>query len=520
MPAASAPSTRSPSRRVIASIEIETYNVFETDRPPENKLLYRMANNIHTLTHDYVIERELLFKVGDRYDPALVAETERNLRRLPFLRRADVSAAINPDGAVDVTVRTYDSWTLEVVASFKRAGGKTSASAGLTDHNLAGYGKTLSAVYRRSGAADSQSFGYGDPQFLGKEHLVYAMRADSSPESRTYSLSLDRPFFASIARTALGSTFSYGEHTSTDYSGEAGASPFHARVIEAGLTYGVTLATSTERTRHLKFGLLGHRTDYSGIPGVSSGPAPDHRHLGFFQLSGDWEELNFIKVRRIQKFTHAEDYNLGLGLFPSVEWAPHFRPLSTTESEILPGMAVSKGFAWSEQLLLFNSAYRSRYVNGGNGDRVASIEATYFVRGLKNQTLAVHSGLTLGWHLDASGLLSLGEENGLRGYGLSQFTGNRRFLFNVEDRIFLLDELWRLLDIGAVVFFDSGYVWPASSRIKPNDMKSSVGLGLRAAPSRSAGNSPVRIDLAYALSDNGSGSRLSLSILAGQAFGP
>ncbi|PIP82310.1 MAG: hypothetical protein COR54_15505, partial [Elusimicrobia bacterium CG22_combo_CG10-13_8_21_14_all_63_91] len=75
-------------------------------------------------------------------------------------------------------------------------------------------------------------------------------------------------------------------------------------------------------------------------------------------------------------------------------------------------------------------------------------------------------------------------------------------------------------DIGAVVFFDSGYVWPASSRVQPNDMKSSVGLGLRVAPSRSAGNSPVRIDLAYALSDNKSSSRFSLSILAGQAFGP
>jgi len=76
------------------------------------------------------------------------------------------------------------------------------------------------------------------------------------------------------------------------------------------------------------------------------------------------------------------------------------------------------------------------------------------------------------------------------------------------------------LDIGAVVFFDSGYVWPASSRVQPNDMKSSVGLGLRVAPSRSGGNSPVRIDLAYALSDNKSSSRFSLSILAGQAFGP
>jgi hypothetical protein len=52
------------------------------------------------------------------------------------------------------------------------------------------------------------------------------------------------------------------------------------------------------------------------------------------------------------------------------------------------------------------------------------------------------------------------------------------------------------------------------------DLRSSVGLGLRVAPSRSASNNPVRIDMAYALSDNQTRSRWSLSILAGQAFGP
>jgi hypothetical protein len=265
---------------------------------------------------------------------------------------------------------------------------------------------------------------------------------------------------------------------------------------------------------------LAHRADYSALPNQNAGPIPPDEQLGFLQLGGDWERLEFIKVRRIQKFTHDEDYNLGLVVLPAVAWAPSMRPLRTTGSQILPSITASKGFSGAGQLLSLSSGYSSKYVDGGNTNSLASFSAAYFVRGLKDQTLAFHSALVLGWHLDPSSPLTLGEANGLRGYGLTAFSGDRSFLFNIEDRIFIKDELWRLVDVGTVVFYDSGYVWPSMTKVDLADLRSSVGLGLRVAPSRSASNNPVRIDMAYALSDNQTRSRWSLSILAGQAFGP
>lgn len=504
---------RLPAGLVISSIRIETHNVFDTSAPPENKLLYRAANSIHRQTRDPVIWRELLFAIGDDYDQALIEETERNLRALSFIRRAEISASVNNQDTVDVIVRTYDSWTLEVVANFKRAGGSTSLKTGLAEHNILGEGKAGSAVYSRDGTAVSKSFGYQDPQFLHQKHLQYSMAAVTSPGSENYSLSLNRPFYTSIAPSALGGTISYGK---SDVSTAAGA--VSRGVVEAGVNYGIALATSTERTRRVNLGLLAHRADFQPIPGRSTGPMPAREQLGFIRLGVDWEELDFITVRRIQKFTRDEDYNLGLGVFPTAAWAPAVRAFGTSEAQILPGILVRKGFALSNQLLLLSSGYSSKYVNGDNSNRLASFDAAYFVRGLRYQTLAFHTSLDLGWHLDPATPLVLGEVNGLRGYGLSQFTGNRRFLFNIEDRIYVWDELLRLIDVGMVLFYDSGYVWPSSSSIKLADLKNSVGLGLRMAPSRSAGNDPVRIDLAYALSNNQSRSRWSLSILAGQAF--
>ncbi|HAH04907.1 MAG TPA: hypothetical protein DCM05_00040 [Elusimicrobia bacterium] len=519
-PSAAAPraALRLPAGLVIATIRIETHNVFDTDVPPENKLLYRAANKIRIQTHDAVIARELLFAVGDRYDPALVAETERNLKLLPFIRHAEAEASVNKSGTVDVVMRTYDSWTLEVVASFKRAGGVVSGRAGLTENNLLGEGKMLSAIYRRDGDASSKVFAWKDPQFLGRPHLEYSMFAESAPGSQHYSLSLNRPFYASITRSALGGTALYTENSVSTYSGDVPAGLVRRRVIEAGVDYGIAAATSTERIRRIKFGLLAHRADFRTIADLPSGPVPESEQLGFMKVGGDWEELDFITVRRIEKFTHDEDYNLGFAANPAVAWAPAIGAFKTSEAQILPSLSLSKGFTWSSHLLFLKFDYSSKYVDGGNSNRLASLGATYYVRGLRYQTLAFHTGLDLGWHLDPSAQLTLGESTGLRGYGLSEFTGNRRFLFNIEDRLYVWDELWRLIDVGAVLFYDSGYAWPSSSSVKLSNLKNSVGLGLRLAPTRSAGNNPVRIDLAYALSDNKSSSRWSLSILAGQAF--
>lgn len=500
--AAPRPSLQLPAGLVISTITIETHNVFETELPEEDKLLFRTANRVHRITREYVILRELLFEAGDRYDAALAAETERILRGLPFVRRAEIEPVVNKDGTVTVTVRTYDSWTLEVVANYKRAGAATAIKAGLADDNIMGLGKSGSAVYSNNWGAASADFKYKDRQFLNYKRMQYTMAARTAPGAQSLALELDRPFYASIARSAMGGSASYATSPDGDYT---------RRAINTGVYYGLSMAPSTQRTRRFKFGLLAHRSE-------SNGPLPERDRSIMFQLSAEWEELDFLTVRRIRKFTHDEDYNLGLGVFPSLGLAPAIRSLGATQTQLVPSLRVSKGYTWGDQLVFLNSAYSSRYSNGYNSDIRASLDAAYFVRGLRYQTLAFHVGADMTWRTGPDGLLTLGEFNGLRGYGVDQFEGTRRFLFNVEDRVYVWDDLLSLMDIGAVVFFDSGYVWPAAGPVRLSDLKNGVGLGLRVAPSRSSGNSPVRIDLARALNGGSGRPRWSLSILGGQAF--
>ncbi|UPT72630.1 MAG: hypothetical protein M0D55_11765 [Elusimicrobiota bacterium] len=139
--------------RPIRAVVIETNNVFDPGLPAESKRIYRAANTLHRTTRESVVRREVLFEPGAPYDPLLARETERNLRALSYIRRAEVTAAATADGGVDVLVRTWDSWSLEVVAGFKRVGGSTELKGGFAEHNAFGRGNDLTAVYTSAGGS-------------------------------------------------------------------------------------------------------------------------------------------------------------------------------------------------------------------------------------------------------------------------------------------------------------------------------------------------------------------------------
>ena len=106
----------------IREVNVTVDNVFNPDNPKENKPLYRWANKVHVPTHDPVIESALLFKVGDRYDSRVLAESARALRGRGYLADVKIGpenydAAANTVG-VDVHVR--DAWTLAPELKFSQ----------------------------------------------------------------------------------------------------------------------------------------------------------------------------------------------------------------------------------------------------------------------------------------------------------------------------------------------------------------------------------------------------------------
>ena len=186
---------------VFGKIRIETSPIFspqEVDGASGPlRLLRRVMNGLHTTTKQHVLRREMLFAPGDRYDPELLAETERNLRTLGFLNSVKVAAGdTTPDGRVEVLVSARESWSLQTAVAYSLAsGGDQRWNVSFSDNNFLGYGVTMGAGV---GADENTTFWnlwYRQRRFLGTD---FWFGADTSKleEGHIRSVFLRRPFWA------------------------------------------------------------------------------------------------------------------------------------------------------------------------------------------------------------------------------------------------------------------------------------------------------------------------------------
>ena len=82
-----------------------------------------------------------------------------------------------------------------------------------------------------------------------------------------------------------------------------------------------------------------------------------------------------------------------------------------------------------------------------------------------------------GWRQKTTYQVILGGANGLRGYPVYRFAGNRLAIGNLEYRFYLPLEILTVR-IGGAAFFDIGTVWRRNEKIDPGDLRSDIGLGL------------------------------------------
>ena len=127
-----------------------------------------------------------------------------------------------------------------------------------------------------------------------------------------------------------------------------------------------------------------------------------------------------------------------------------------------------------------------------------------------------------GSDLDRDRQLSLGGDNGLRGYKARAFNGDKRLFLNLEDRMHFADDVLRLVSFGAAAFCDiGGATYGELGRLISDDLYGDVGVGLRIAFPRSSGGQVLRVDAALPLRDGDDGSgtfELRLVFSTGQLF--
>lgn len=476
----------------IVAIRVVRHNVFDVDKPETSAWPYRAANSLHVVSRERFIRSLLLCKEGEPLNSALLAESERLLRATGFLNPVSITAAPREDGA-EVLVETFDQWTLDLDVSFGIHGARRRSGLAIEDSNFLGFGKELLLDWRRDQERNSVTFGYRDPVFLGTRWRL-AFRHVEASDGGGDEFSLEYPFFALSTPFAGGLRVLQEDRTSWLYAGGKKQVSGHVSRHAARVWAGMRLPSWEPNHDRLIIGFFTDRVSYDDWSWLTGGAfePPEGRDLAGLEVGWERQSDRFQVVRGFRSWQRQED--LALGPNWSVLVGVSLRELGGDGSRLLVRGSGRAGFLFGRLFTSLETAVSGRVEDGQIHDGVLSVEGVATMIGERGwrARLAADSG----WRLDRDRQLTLGADNGLRGWNPDTFDGTSRAVANLEWRTRLTDEVLHLAIVGVSVFADAGYTWGARVGRNTGRVRGDVGIGLLAEITRSARVRIVRIELA------------------------
>ena len=502
----------------IGKIQIESNDVFSPEEAAKG-WFYRAANSIHITTRESFLRKQLLFSEGDLLDIARLAETERNLRALPFIKSASVTASAPHDGVSDVLVVTQDSWTTEPGGSYGSKGGTTTYSVELTETDLLGTGRQISVAYDKGIERTSRLLSFQDPYLFRPFWRGKLFLADNS-DGRQRQIEIARPFYAFSTPWAADLLASRLVEENKLYQAGKTFSTFSHQSDETLGSYGRAFSSSEFQAERGTLGL--DFTEDRFFP-VADKPVPilpaDRK---FRYLFGTYEhvENSFETLNFVNRDSRYEDFNLAPRIFVKAGYSPI--AFGAPSNSFFGEAEWSGGIRFSEDAFAQTDVDVQSRFDGGPQNTIVSAFLGY-VRRFRlvrmPQTFVGRVQYDQGWHLDEEVQFEASGLTGLRGYAVHAMQGDKRLIMNLEQRFFSEREYLQLFSPGAVVFFDVGTALPRGVPFQASSLRSDAGVGLRLAIGRAGGNNILRVDVAYPFQRDPTGRRgVLVSFSSSQAF--
>ncbi|MBX5484134.1 MAG: hypothetical protein IRZ16_20095 [Myxococcaceae bacterium] len=511
----------SPFGKRIRTIYIVAGDIIAPDDPYP-----RLLNVVHVTTRDEVIHRELLFAEGEVWDPARVAETERNLRSLFILALARiVPLDTGEPGTVDVLVATRDLWSIRFNSSFNVAGSLLQfLRIRPTEQNLLGFGKQLSGDFELR--LDTLGFGqeyvdrrvFGTHLLFGERARLFFNRATGALEGSEGLMQLGRPLFSLQTEWGFETTVAWDQRrvrlfrgadieALTAADGEPVPWIYDRRELEATALY--TRSFGADFKWNVSAGAGAYAHAYR--PPEEEVLTPAQRALLEAEILPISEDAAYAKVqlhafsptyrvlRNVESFARSEDYQVGPGVRAELRagglWDGH---APGVEPFIEAGASAHYREVLGDSLLAVSAGASTRVCPEGCPRDGATWVNQRFAAELLFVTQTIGPGrfALRGLYeahrreLDRRVVL-LGGGNGLRGAPPELLAGDRMGLVNFEYRTLPLEVL--TLHLGAVAFYDVGTVFSGAG---PPTQTAGVGLRLLF-PQFDV--EPIRIDFGYVL---------------------
>jgi outer membrane protein assembly factor BamA len=501
----------------IGEIRIAPQDIFDLNDPRENNWLFRLANFLHITTRPEVVRQLLLFKTGEPVSVQKIEETERLLRGNEYFYDVMIRPVAVRDGVADVEVRTRDTWSLDLGVSVSREGGHNKGRVSIAEQNLLGTGISIGMSYSSDVDRTGTSFNVADKNIFGTRGAISYSYTDND-DGGGQSLSLQRPFYELDARWAAGISASENDGIDALYNAGNTIAEYRHRRQSVETFGGWSAGLVNGWVRRYSVGLLHESDQYALEPG-KTGP---QRLPSDLKLVGPFVRLELIQDEFRQDMNlnligRVEDYSMGIQAYMQLGRA--LESLDSTRDSWLYNASVSNGFDITrDSFLLTSVATGGRYADQGENQSVGAAARYYHRRGRRLVYYAALSGDAV-HNPDIPGPLTIGGDNGLRGYPLRYQTGERRVLFTTEARGYTDWYPFRLFRVGGAVFYDTGRAWKGENENSVNSgWLRDVGFGLRLLSARSSKGSVLHADFAFPLDPDPSIDRVQFLVKTKVSF--
>ncbi len=485
----------------IGTIDIEVEDIFDLSKPGEGALPYRLANDLHPRTRPEAIRSQLLFAESEPYSRQKVAETERLLRGRRYLYDAWVEpTCYHPDDqTVDLHVRVRDVWSFNPGLTFNRKGGTNRTGIEIEDQDFLGRGKIVSVAWGKNVDRTSLLFSYEDPQLFGSWWRGRAAYSDNSDGSFG-NLELARPFYSLDTRWSAGTGVAAGDRIDSRYQLGHVLDQFTERLDRFEAYGGRSDGLRDGWARRWLAGVRYERSEFGLAPGQELvAGLPADRELAYPWFGLEWVEDNYATVRNQDQLARTEDLQFGRTLRTDLGLADPAWGADRTAAMIALHAKGGQRFNDSQSLFLAGD-FTGRWESAGLQDALLQGDARYYQRQSPRALFftSVHGAQATNPDLDHQ--LTLGGDNGLRGYPLRYQSGTSSLLLTAEERFYTNWYPFRLFHVGAAVFGDAGRTWGRDvAGEAPLGWLADAGVGLRIGNARTGLGNVLHIDLAVPL---------------------
>jgi len=507
---------------VVGHINVAVDEIFNEDDPRENRLFYRLANDLHLDTRDGTVRAQVLLHPGEPYSTQRAEETARILREKRYLYDAVVEPTSYDaeTNTVDVTVRVRDVWSLSPGIGVGRSGGTNKTRARIVDENFLGRGQYLAVGYSSNVDRSGLSFDFRDQNMFRSWWGVEAGYNVNS-DGNVANIAVGKPFvsldsrwgggFSAITRDQITPMYDLGEKTNEFRQND----DYFA--VDGGWSRGLSGGWATRW-------LAGYRFDRSVFANADSDAEletvllPEDRTLSYPWIGVELIQDRFETTRNQDQIGRTEDVFLGKSVRLELGWTASAFGGDRSAGIFSLGGRLGN-YVGQRGLMLVESSWNGRLESGSATDSLLSANARYYLRFNDKNLFTASVNGQHGYDLDLDHQLLLGGDTGLRGYPLRYQTGDTLALFSVEERYFTDWFPFRLVRVGGAVFADVGRTWgTAPLASEPQGWLTDVGFGLRLGNARSGLGNVLHMDLAFPIGASSDISSVQVLLEAHRTF--